>query len=118
MIKKPENRAVSRFWAAIDPAVKKSLHLGQRAEIENTLERLYPAKGNYSDVRFTLGKHFFVFLWGRERRSLKRQKMDARANPVFALRNLPVIAAIAITIVSVSYVALQASGRALVASIQ
>jgi len=107
------SKTSTRFWAVIDPSVKKSLHLGQRAEIEYTLDRLYPDKGGYSDVRFTVGKHFFVFLWGRERRSLKRQNFDATSNPVFALKNLPVIIAVGSTIFSICYVALHISGRAL-----
>ena len=115
MKQEARNKAAERFWTAIDPAVKKSLHLGQRAEIDNTLVRLFPASGGYSDVRFTLGKHFFVFLWGRERRSKNRLTREANAHPVFAAKNLPIIALIGSTIVSISYVALHTSGRALLA---
>ena len=113
-----QNKAITRFWAVLDPSVKKSLHMGQRAEIENTLERMYPARGGYSDVRFTLGKHFFVFLWGRERRSAKRRALEAKANPVFAAKNLPILAAVGSTIASICYVALHTSGRALIAMMQ
>jgi hypothetical protein len=118
MKQQERNKAVERFWAVLDPSVKKSLHMGQRAEIENTLERLYPSRGGYSDVRFTLGKHFFVFLWGKERRSAKRQALESRANPVFAAKNLPIIAAVGSTIASICYVALHTSGRALMALMQ
>ncbi len=105
--------AVNRFWSSLEPRTRKSLSLAQREEISQALERANPSKGSFSDVRFTIAGHFLVLLWGREQRSSQRLNKEATVHPVLAPKNLPILAAIASTIVSICYVALHTSGRAL-----
>ncbi len=105
--------AVNRFWSSLEPRTKKSLSLAQREEISQALERANPTKGNYSDVRFTIAGHFLVLLWGTEQRSNQRLQKEAVVHPILSPKNLPILAAIASTIVSICYVALHTSGRAL-----
>lgn len=104
---------VRRFWNALEPETGNILSPAQQAHISQALEQANPVTGNISDVRFSLAGHFMVFLWGRERRSGQRLQADAVSHPILAAKNLPVLAAIAGTIVSICYMALHGSGRAL-----
>ena len=106
--------AITRFWNSLEPKTRKSLSLAQREEISQALARANPEKGNYSDVRFSIAGRFLVLLWGKERRSAQRLKTEATVHPILAPKNLPILAAIASTIVSICYVALHTSGRALI----
>ena len=106
--------AIKRFWATLAPEVRDILSDDQREEISDALMRANPRKGDYSDVRFTFFGHFLVFLWGKERRSRKRLDKESEVHPILAARNLPIIAAIGGAIISICYVALHTSGRALI----
>ncbi|PLX41572.1 MAG: hypothetical protein C0605_05490 [Hyphomicrobiales bacterium] len=104
---------VNRFWNTLGLETSRALSESQREEISMAIERANPTSGNYSDVRFTIAGRFIVLLWGRERRSSQRLATEAAVHPILAAKNLPILAAIAGTIISVCYVALHGSGRAL-----
>lgn len=113
MSKQAPDQTVTRFWNCLEPRTRKSLTLAQREEISQAVERANPRTGDYSDVRFSIAGHFLVFLWGKERRGRQRLSKEATIHPILAAKNLPILAAIGSTIVSVCYVVLHTSGRAL-----
>lgn len=78
------------FWTSVDPNVSDDLTEDQKDAIWTAVERR-SGEEFPGDVRLSLGRHFLVVLFGRERRAGDRLRTERRQRPVFTSRNLPLI---------------------------
>lgn len=79
------------FWDSVGDDVHQTLTTEQARSIEDAVNRT-TTRANHSDVQLHIGKYFIRIIAGKERRSPSRLKMDQANNPIFAKKNIPVIA--------------------------
>ena len=79
------------FWKDVGDEVADALTAEQRNAIELGLKKS-AADGRPADIRLHLGKYFVRIIAGKERRGKKRLEHDRSENPVFTLKNAPLIA--------------------------
>ena len=95
---------ISWFWEEVEGDVKATLTAAQRIAIEDAV-RKSTAQSQPADVRLYLGKYFVRIVAGKERRNRERLKQDLKDNPVFALKNIPLLAVVSVLwILAVLYI--------------
>ncbi len=101
------NVATERFWKEFKPEVAGSLSADQRNEIERVLGAAgYPGESKVGDLRLSCYWFFVRLVWGPEKRSTDRIKIEREKHPVMARRNLPMLASLFAGYFAVWYVAL------------
>ena len=95
---------ISWFWDTVDTDISATLTPEQKKAIAGAVIKS-KAKDAPGDLRLHLGGYFIRIVAGKERRNRERLKQDLKDNPVFALKNIPLLAVVSVLwILAVLYI--------------